>query len=674
MSQVNGGGRQPQVNIPNADPAFTQHLTQILGNAANRVNNARPGNHVPQELQNARVSTSLFARIGHSIASFFATVGEGICALGARIFLSSETPKPRVNPGDKDALPFARPADMAANEALADGIYDMNLPDAHKGAFDKLLNEMRERYGDAAPKDFEALKELETNGTNYFPQEFRKAVRECPEHVSPQRLYHIAKDILEPFVAKLAIGHALKSRADELKIPMAGKSAEKATAFFLEDCKKAGLDVSLDSIPDLKSAQELVSKMADRAKDAVEKGSLAGAWHEHTLPPAHQKAMDAMLNDLRKNFGRDCLPKDFKAILNINIEWGQLRTELESLVNHPETPLSPQQLASKVKELLLPPLREQALCKALGRQLETKHGVTLHPDILSKAFQAGVESLKAEIPHINSYGDALKVLTRHTQKIDPMLAGIAKTVSEMDAKYLPQVNDEIRPLLKNYIHSLVWNDDRKAASEAMISSLAKDMASWKLSVPFGEKSLTAYCDKMASELVIFMNDNRVDMFTDDIFTSMDHDANRNNWKINGQDFDHPKAPTLVANLKTAAPNPADQRFLSKLVNQYLSTTVAGSLMKLWRFSETSVKGEELKNGLAFNPTFILGSVRQPSNVNNLQADEGYYSITISPDQKTAVIEVLCPNAICTDDQNPIQLGTVNQTLRIHCNLSGGESG
>ncbi|MBO4300613.1 MAG: hypothetical protein J5861_03325, partial [Desulfovibrio sp.] len=46
-------------------------------------------------------------------------------------------------------------------------------------------------------------------------------------------------------------------------------------------------------------------------------------------------------------------------------------------------------------------------------------------------------------------------------------------------------------------------------------------------------------------------------------------------------------------------------------------------------------------------------------------------ITVSPDKKTATIEMILPHFVCVDNKEGAPAGTVVQRMRIHCNLSAG---
>ncbi len=658
--------------MPNVSNEFSQHLTQLVGNAAARVNN---GGNIPRELQNARVSDSLLSRMGHSIKSFFSTVGEAICAVGTRIYASFVTPRPRVNTDNHNLLPVTKPATDAANSALSEKFRDMdNMPAVYKEALKGMLKDMQERYGSVVPRDLNALQRSNIKiGYNYFFEELEHLVCRCPEAVTPQRLGRMAKELLEPEVVKLAVGNALKSMAREFNLPEQDDVANKASAHFLEACKKADPPISPDSIINMKSAQDLVSKMKNEAKTALEKGCLESALDQETLPSEHKKAVETMIDGLRRDFGGNCLPKTFEEILYIRSDQGKwLHEILHDAISNSKECVSPQKFAEVAKEFLLPRIREHVLYEELGRKLAAAHGLELPAKLLVTLFEDMLEdSFATEISGVANRDDAVKLLGSHEQEIAPIFADIANNVSEMETKYLPKVSEEVRPLLKKYIRSVPLDASHKEKSEKMLKTIANDMASWKLSIPFGDESVNAFCAKMVDELGIFLGGNPDEDFVGDIFSTIFADANRSLWYINDNYLERPKPETLIADLKATVPNSADQRFLSQIVNQYTNSAIAQSLNREWRFSETDVQGEELRNGIAFNTRIMLGSTRQGNSAPDLKTIDGSYRITVSEDKKSAVIEILYPSAICTDDLNAIQLGSVNHTVRIHCNLSAG---
>ena len=649
--------------ITNVDPAFTQHLTNIIGNAVNQ--------NVPQELQNARPSTSIFSRIGHSIKSFFSAIGSGISAIAARIFVS-DTPKPRVNPNSPNALPMSRPADDAANSQLSSGLYQMQIPASHRNALEGTIKNLRERFGDAAPENIDALSNFMIDD-NYFMMKLRLSIDQSTEYVSPQRFARLAMEILEPQVAENAIGNVLKARADTLGIPMQGNAVKLATTAFFE----ANPDLSLNHVSDMKSAQECVAKKETMLEGILKKASITGALEEKTLPPEYKKAMETMLDSLRASFGKDCLTESLEGILKLSIpESGNLQWLLTQFVKENKNPVSPETFAATAKKFLLPLVQERSVNAMLGRMLEEKHGIKPHPKLLSEMFDGVRNILKNDLSNTSGLGDIAKIIVDHEEEVSTAFSEISGKIKSMEEKYLPSVDITVRPILQKIIRSLPWNAEKAEDSEKQIETVVKDMASWKADVAFGDKKTDAWCAKMTEELKLFTNDEN-NTFVDDIFPTVYADANRAEWNINNKHLSHPQSQDLIADFKTAVPNPEDQHLLSTLSNQYLGTNLSISLNYQWRISDTEVSENECKNGLSFssksNPD-SFGLLREATGVNvfhGLHADNGSYSITVSPDKKTAVVELHSSKAICTDNKKTIQVGTANHVLRIHCNLSAG---
>ena len=85
--------------------------------------------------------------------------------------------------------------------------------------------------------------------------------------------------------------------------------------------------------------------------------------------------------------------------------------------------------------------------------------------------------------------------------------------------------------------------------------------------------------------------------------------------------------------------------------------------------------EARNNGLTFNTTrpeiSPNGNFSQPQDVG--LPNDGYFSITVSDDKKTAVVEMVLPQAITTEGPAVIiPVGTVTHTMQVTCELSGGD--
>ncbi len=114
MSQMNIGGVQPQ---------------QVNQASAPQAQGVEQKHDVPQELQNARVSTSLFAKIGHAIASLAHGISEaatyiasgiaaGLKSICSHFSVSDKAPEPRLQEAE---------IDPAFNRDLRSGVYQMRL-------------------------------------------------------------------------------------------------------------------------------------------------------------------------------------------------------------------------------------------------------------------------------------------------------------------------------------------------------------------------------------------------------------------------------------------------------------------------------------------------------------------------------------------------------------------
>lgn len=701
MSQVNLNNEQ-QVNF-NAGAQQPQGIRQHAD--------------LPPELQNARPSTSVWAKIGR-VAEYVAraliaipTLGlselaiRGIRKLCTKAHASDIPPQPRVRGNRPAMLPLAEPRADADNTALKDGMLKLNLPQRHLDSLRVLLDDMALRYGGIAPRNLDELRKLMTH-TEPFVRQLRRAVDASAMYVDPARLQRLAREILEPEMIRRSIGDLLREKAQSLGMQLRPEGIRQATEIFFQSCRDKISDRPMGTLRDniesflnyegmgnthmVKDAFHRMAKHVDAA-DVLQRAALQDGLETDSLPPAHRKALDDMLKGLRDAYGQDCLPTDMPKLLRTHLGTGDmLLDKLKQMARKAKAAIAPQAFADAVRDMLTPVARRHAMSQALGELLEKGHGLRLHPRVLPALLDALLErcpALKENLPGVTSAETARQALADLDGEVSPFLAEVAGNVKAVEEQCLTAVSPEIRPVLQNLIRSLPFDNAGKAQSRAMVDRFLRNMPAWKASIPLGDKSLDAFCAKMTDELNIRMQtlageDRR---FNGNIYGTFRDDTNRNTWVFNGTVFDHRPTDEVISGFEQIVPAAVDRQFLSKLANQYLDAALQEPLKgvmlpnpndpqqsevhHVWQYSGDEVQEEQRSNGLTFRTIGTIDALIQPGKVD--MPNDGQYSITVAGDGKSAVVEMIVPSVIVTDNAARLPVGAVRHVMRVQCELSGG---
>ncbi len=647
---------------------------------------AEPRAGLPQELQNARPSTSVWAKIGR-VASYIA---RGIFAVGtlgiseAAIWgvkklynychASPEPPQPRVA-RQEVPLPNDEPQADIDNRAIYNGIVRFRLPQAYKDAISDLLQELSGSFGNLVPKNLDELTKLtivkSNGGINHFSLMLRNKVNDSTEAVTPGRLKEMARQILLPELTRKSIANALKPVAGDLGID-ASKETRQAAACEMFD-KTGGVIFQNQA-----QATEFVAEHRDIAAPALKKAALLDGLEKRQLPPAYKAQLDSVANELRLAFGAKCVPKEQADILQMKVTRGShLLDQLQQAIT--EKPLSPQEFGKLARDFLKPLAQRFAMGQAIAREMEKK-GVKPNPGLLPKLVDSLIESggqkMSAAVNGLSNTAGTQNILAQPATQ--QFLTETVANMKALEAKYLPQVSDDAKPLLRNIIRSLPYDAANRGSSITMVQHMAKEMADWKADIPMDAESTQKFCGKMVTELNTRLSTlaaEQPNKFNGNIFAAFRADSNRNMWTFNGKVLDHLPAEHLEGELTRNVPSAIDQQFLSKLTNQYAWTDLASPLDGVWSQSGDDSANEINGSGLAKAKPLANNFKRQPQDFAGMEKIAGSpaFTITVAPDKKTAVVEIIRPYVICTDEQSESQpVGTANLVMRVECKLSGGD--
>ena len=646
-----------------------------------------PRADLPQELQNARPSTSVWAKIGR-VASYIA---RGIFAVGtlglseAAIWgvkklynychASPQPPQPRMlSQQDISLLPNAAPRADVNNRTLYNGMVRLDLPQEYKDALGELLQELSGSFGKLVPKNLEELRTLfianGRGGNDAFVAKLRRKVESSTEAVTPGRLKEMARQVLLPDLTSKSIADALKTVAADLGMT-ASKEALHMAACEMFD-KTGGVLFQNQA-----QATAFVAAHRDIAAPTLKKTALLDGLDKKQLPPAYKAQLDSVANELRLAFGAKCLPGEQADILGVRPSLGNslcdtLRKAAES------GPLSPQDFGKLVRDSLKPFAQRFAVGQAIGRAME-KQGVKPNPGILPKLVQglikSGGQGMNAAVNGLANVAGTQNILAQPAAQ--QFLTEIVADMKAMEEEYLPRVSDDAKPLLRNLIRSLPFDAANRGSSVSMVQHMAQEMAGWKADIPMGAEATQKFCDKMVAELNIRTSTlaaEQPNKFNGNIFSSFTADANRNMWTFNGKVLNYMPPEHLEGELTRNVPTAIDQQFLSKLTNQYAWTNLSSPLQGTWNMTGDNSANEINGSGLAKATPLLNGFMQQPQNFDGMKdiAGETSFTITVAPDKKTAVVEIVRPYVICTDEPKGQPVGTANLVMRVECKLSGGD--
>ncbi|MCR5814959.1 MAG: hypothetical protein K6G15_10795 [Desulfovibrio sp.] len=678
---------------------------------------SHPNRELPPELANARPSTSGWAKIGRVAAYIARGIGAvatlgisegiiwGIRKLYKYCHASPMPPQARLPKKHPPMLPQAEPSVDADNSALKNGLLKLNIPQKHLDALNSLLDDMRLRYGDVVPKNLAELRTFKTT-TEPFIVLLRRSVSDSDEYVDPARLQRMAKEILEPELIRHAVETLLQEKAQSLGLQLRPEGFRLATEILFQSLKKVNESMplgtekaSIESFLNnegmgntlmVKDSFQRIEKFVN-AEDVLQRAALLDGLNTSNLPPAYQQAINTICKNLRDAYGQDCLPMEMSELLRTHLGTGvMLLDKLRTMVKNITGDITPKTIADTVTSELARICQRHAMSQALGELMEKNHGLKLHPKILPNLLERFAERCPAvteAMAGVSNTQTARQALTDLEAQVAPFLAEVAANITAVEEHSLSNLSPEIRPLLQNIIRSLPFDNASKEQSQAMVDRLLLDMPTWKASIPMGDKSLDAFCAKLADELNIRMATLRGEdkRFIGDIYGTFQDDANRNKWILNGKVMNHRPTNEVIGQLEQIAPHPLDRQFLSKLANQYLWSALVEPLKgvmlpkannpqqmevrRVWQYSGDDVEGPQRNNGLSFNTPTEFEFFVQPKDVD--MPDDGQFSISVSEDGKSAVVEVVMDTAMITGNMAKIPVGSARHVMQVHCDLSAG---
>ena len=563
---------------------------------------------------------------------------------------------------------------MNGNMQLHDGMKRLELPKEYTDALGSITGNLANNYGkDISPKTAKDLLSFYSPdiGLEPFGNVMQEKIRAHDGKVTPEVLKNMAKEAVAPEMAVRALASAIKKEASKSGVMLTDKAARMAAVDLYKSKERP-------EIRSLDDARNFVRSRKDLASAATQKNAILHAMSGdesdiNLLPAEHRHALQGVVSSLRRTFGDGSLPADMKALLEVKVAAGELgimKTIREHLQDAAaKGSISPNDFANAARVIIRKVAQEYSMANALAREMESTYKLKLTDAGKLALLNSVANSVNGFMEKVAGMKNAQSAtLAINTREVSAKLAEIAANIKNAEKEYLPKVSDDARPMLQSIIRSLPFDARNLPKTNAIVSRNASEMAEWKADIAYGDKNLNAFCNKMTDELNMFANEKRLDhRIENSVFTQIRLDANRSNWSLNNKEMGHTDANTLENEFRSLLPDEKDLAFVTRLSNQYISTRFLAPLSGTWNDSGDNSAGHTAGTGLT---TFT-----NPPDGNDLVRKDHdrstKYTVSISDDKKTAVIEVFTPQTVHVGNEEHSVVGTITQNMRVTCDLSAG---
>ncbi|MBQ7609209.1 MAG: hypothetical protein IJU76_14770 [Desulfovibrionaceae bacterium] len=650
------------------DQPLNQNLVQdpSLDHYSKNSLEPRPNvDEVPKELQNAKpVSHSSGWKIAGRVALAVVTIGFSelfrLAYLGIKSCCSSarptEAPAPRVQ-GKAKGVPAVDPEISKQNATLTKPLFGNSAwPQEYKDSIDSLMNDLRTQYGDQIIPEGVTLKDL-SDTMNKFGlnprQDLFYAMKGSKQAISPDMLQQLIKQTFVPAINQMILTSTAEDYAQQIG-GLGGLDMKRIVKNLLTD-------------PELK--QQLQS-----ATNKTEVLRLADDMNLRQKIKSYQEAINGVLDELRVKFGAERVPKDLTAALSLEYDGQTMRSNLNSSVSGWTKPISAQNLRLALQKYLVKPLIHQSVenaltekAKAMGVPVNRRSIMLLARSTLK---QPEIFNVLNNAANHEKLKNALSAMG-----LEVLLLAQRDTIERLYTAHSDKVQPELKPLLRTFIEGLSFAPSDAAASEREVIDMVNRMKNWKNldgSEEVRQPLNDAFKQDYAADLTRLEGSGESTGYTDNIYNQLPLDADRSDYSINGQVIDKIDAAQNLTNaVKNAVPDPKDQQFISKLINQRMWGCLVSATS-----SKTLPSGASLDNlpGGEILPSTPPGSSQllQDAKINSV------FTVNVSPDKKTAVVtgtlvDQMNYGSLQVDGDKPY-FGLVKFTFTFNLNLNAHENG
>lgn len=645
-------------------------------------------NQAPHEIANARPSKLSFAlRIVAGI--FTLGISEGIRFLVNK-FSTTQPRDNQVRPLSEDMIPVADPAVDQANTQLCRNIVRNSLPAEYQNALDDVFNQFRNSLGEnVLPEDTKKLMDMNVGRSTKFFGALRTAIQESTVEVTPEIFKTLCKNIFEEHAPYLVFSSLLIEDGNKdgviLDSDVVGKTVEETIL------KK---NPQTSNIKSLAEAKQFFSGLPD-GKLILEKAKMCSiltgkyVYELQSLPENSlmTKTLTKVLNDLQKNFNGFVSEKNIQDLLAVKTPEKQtlfvrLFTEISLVKNIDQ--LTEKFIEDKIYGIIGNNFTNNAIASLLKEKFDA-NGISVSNDnvlnLTVRMLYRDSPEFEAELNNCRSLAQLSAILSKYSNVIDAKLREINANMSEMENKYLPQVHDEVKPIVKQLIHSLPFDDHNKVKAEKFVSENIKYIKTWQELDSSGTfKGAEEIINEIKKDLTFLEGTHAVgettNNYEDNVYTTFIADSNRANYTFNGEK--QPNDQNAVINkAKQIFTTPKDLQFITKLSNQRL-------------FAHLLEKQTFLTiNGRAVNPNgkpvsliggaLVHGDSRMimitdtPMGNALKKSDKIEYDIKMNDDKKTGTMEFKTKMYINTRLAPDATIGTIDYTIKIDFTLSEGSA-
>lgn len=570
--------------------------------------------------------------------------------------------EPRKSVSAGKAQPAPEPRADVQNAPLTQALRGKGeFPPAHQAAIDEITDELRGQYGSKyIPEGInlrDLLKIIPNTVYPYTARDVFMGIKEAEHAVSPQDLQGLIRQHFVPHLKKMALADMAAAAAQE----QGGLGGLNIVDFTMNQLRAPGMQQRLDACTSMEDVRALFQDMGLGKTIAETRAGLL-----------------SVVSELQGIYGKDALPADLEGVLKMgNKEDAEdLRLKLESQYHTSKEAIGAGEVKDFASEYLLPAAQHDFVSRALARAAR-EQGVPLTDrsvSALASAILAG-KGNKAAISAAKDPRDLAQIVNGFVKGILPAQKA---AVEQVYAQYAEQVQPEQRPLLRIYIEGLSFAPADAKTSRQEVEAIAGYMKNWK-NFTGNEKEMQAlnriYQQAYADDLRNLKDASSASSkFKDDIYETLRADANRSDYTVNGVPIPQDKnaSTELIRQLKSQLPDPQDQRFISKLINQRLQgnwviMTSAGMLPNGQMAQDVP--------GTRSIPVMAGGK-------SDFQHDMGVgatYDVTVAPDKKTAVVTATMTQGLHYLDNTSYNgrvpsYGAVKYTYNFTLNLSAHPDG
>ena len=624
---------------------------------------------VPRELRNARPAPRASGwKTAGRIALGILTCGLSelirLAYRGIKACFSSSRPsqaaEARVHAG-ASGVPAADPEADRHNSDLASALSgNAPWPQEHREAIDSLTDDLRGKYGERyIPQGMtlsEVIASVPPDIDPYVKRDIHMAIRESHHAVSPAELQGAIRQKLVPALNLMV----LKAEAEAQAAQIGGLGGLDMTRIMMNQLKAPGVRRQLESAGSEADVLRLAADMGLRQKISD-----------------FREAMEDTLDGLRTVYGPGRLPDDLGAALALKNDLGHsIKGMVEGRFHGADRPVSAQELRQSLSEYLAEPLRhltvESALtekARSMGIPLSRRATVLMANSLIAKQeYRTALES--AADPR------ALENVIE-SMDLEALLQAQKAHVERLYAAHSPDVPPELRPMLRAFIEGFSFAPSAAAASEARVADMAERMKAWKNldgTEPARQPLNDVFRQNYAEDLARLEGSGERTGYTNNIYDTLLADAQRSDYVIDGTAIGRRNARAeLPEALRNAAPDPKDQQFLSKLMNQ-----------RMWSNLVVAATTGLLPDGTLLNdlPGGNSLPATPPGSMPLLQDFAGQpsvFTLSVSPDKKTAEVtatlfqQMNFADGLLTDGKMPL-VGGVKFTMHFRLNLNAHEGG